>query len=347
MKRVFSDCPRRSVTTCVLEFMRSIKQVGGPKRRTIVYPVIVALIICTSFTGLRGGKEPWTKRDGHAEIVLLTSFWVQKAPVPAHEIEVKGAILANLKNPHISEIHIVLEGATRDFGCDDLIPELHGIAELNAKESGTQVKCTPWKGAQPTYYDMFMFSKQENFMEKIMVLHNADMVFDHSIAALRHLHPSSMVVIATSGLDRSRTPEHIASHFEEFTRLPFHRVVSRCYNDKTPRTSWDAYAFHPRSLEIFEDDFTDVTSGETFHMNRNGAENAALEAVSRHSPIVQFSQICDHVKMWHFHTTAKMHKSEVGVKHSQLKPESCTSDVYHCLTPGNLRWTVRDVSELT
>ena len=329
--------------------MKSIKQVGRPKGKPFLYVLLVALIICTSFMRLRGVNEPRSERNTHTEIevVLLTSFWVQKASVPAHEIEVKGAILANLKNPYISEIHVVLEGTTQGFGCDDLITELRGFAKSNVKGSGAQLKCTPWGDGQPTYYDLFTFSKQDNFMEKIIVLFNADMVFDNSIAALRYLDPSSMVVIATSGLDRSRTPYDILLHFEKFTGLSFNSVVSRCYEDETSRTSWDAYAFHPKSLDIFEEDFTDVKSGETFHMNRNGAENAALEAVSRHSAILQFSQICDHVKMWHFHTTAKMHKREVGVKHNQLKPESCTSDVYHCLTPGHLSWTIRDASELT
>jgi len=313
--------------------------------------VFAGLFTVTLFIKIGSISDRWSttshnERDD-MELALLTSFWAQRAPAHPHEKEVKGAILANLLNPHLAEIHVVLDGTTHNYGCDDFTAELDSLLKFSTKEYVTQLKCTPWKGEQPTYHDLFKFSKRNDLRDKVVVLSNADMVFDDSIAALRSLDPASMVVIATGGLDKSETPDEIRWYFENFTGLPLNHVVSRCYEDGTPRTSWDAHAFHPDSLELFEKDFIDVRSGKTFHMNRNGAENAALEAVSRHSDLLQFSQICDHVKMWHFHTTSKMHKTENGVKHDQLKPESCVSSVKDCLIPGHIGWTIRDVSELT
>jgi hypothetical protein len=326
--------------------LMSRKQVGG--RKGTLYVILPFLIVFTSFRIWSVTERQSLTSNDEKELVLLTSFWAQRATVHPHEIEVKGAILANLMNPRLAEIRIVLEGTTPDYGCDDFTAELRKFLNFKDKEPAAQLKCTAWKGDhQPTYYDLFSFSKQVDLSDKIVILSNADMVFDESIAALRSLELSSMVVIATSGLDQSRTPNVVLSYFETFTRLPLKHVVSRCYEDNIPRTSWDAYVFHPGSLNLFQQDFTDVKSGEIFNMNRNGAENAALEAVSRHSAFSQFSQICDHVNMWHFHTTSKMHKNEIGVKHNQLNPESCTTYVKDCLTPGHLSWTIRDVADLT
>lgn len=330
----------------------SISQLGSFKRKRpvnilfLAAPTIFALFFKLQGHGNERTRSISNNEKGGVELALLTSFWAPKEPVPPHEIEVKAAILSNLLNPHFAEIHVLLEGTTQIYGCDEFTAELHSFLEPTAPASAAELKCTPWNGAQPTYYDLFTFSKQ-GLRDNLVILSNADMVFDESIATLRSLEPSSLVVIATSGLDQYRTPDRIRWYFENFTRLPLTHVVSRCYRDDTPRTSWDAYAFHPKSLEIFEMDFTDENSGEIFTMNRNGAENAALEAISRHSGLLQYSQICDHVKMWHFHTAAKMHKNEIGIKHNQLNPESCSSSLQHCLTPGHVNWTIRDVSDLT
>lgn len=280
----------------------------------------------------------------HRGIIILTSFWAPR--FHDHEAEVKAAIAANLVNEDVFRVHILFE-ANQDFGCVQFKSDLRDSTTELTSTVMTKLACTNWYHGQPTYFDMFHFAREQLHGTDIVILANGDMVFDHTVATLKTLTPSSMVVIATSGLDRLRTPPVLLQFYERAVVRPIQEVVSRCYLDGSPRTSWDAYAFHPAALSVSQDDFKDMRTGELFTMNRNGAENAALEAVSRNSSIRQYSQICDHVKMWHFHTSPKMHKSEIGVKHNQLRPDSCYDSVEDCLIPGHLSWTIRDVSELT
>ena len=309
----------------------------------LTYLVYVFMALSKSKDGSRGS---WKSR--RARVALVTTAWVSSSTAAPHLAEVKAAITVNMANEWIDQIHILLEGSTQEHDCSNFKSELEKstLFKSSSVRERSKFRCRNWGLDQPTYYDMFDYASRNVSSKSLILLANADMVFDKSIRHLHELDERALLVVATSGLSIKSTPRRILEAYEQLTRFRVIDVANRCYNEfEFNRTSWDAYAFYSDNLRISSDSFVDNATGRFFPMNQNGAENAALEAVSRNSFFTQYSQICDHIKMWHFHTQPKMHHSSIGVKHDQLRPASC-AQLSDCLTPSGLRSTFRSIYDL-
>ena len=286
-------------------------------------------------------------RGQERDIILVTTAWVPDERHSPHLSEVKASIALNSANKYISQIHVVLEGSNSQYNCthfrSDIFPTTMWYERFNSK-----IHCIRWPARQPTYFEMFNHTKHVAPVEEsVVILANADMVFDSTIGHLKNIDEKAFVVIATRGLSSRWTPWKIVKAYSEMTGYRFVDVVNRCYTDPSEkRTSWDAYAFVPSLLQLSQDDFMDRRTNDMFPMNQNGAENAALAAISRLSRFQQYAQICDHVHMWHFHTKSKMHSTHLGVKHDQLTPDSCPL-LQRCLVPSGITAVFRSVNELT
>ena len=70
-------------------------------------------------------------------------------------------------------------------------------------------------------------------------------------------------------------------------------------------------------------------------MYQNGAESAALNAIMSTSDFFEVHQLCDYVKMWHFHSEPKTHYNddEKFVTHLYSYAAECHS-LQDCLNPG-------------
>ena len=254
----------------------------------------------------------------------------------SHTSEVVAALAFNSKNCYIDTIHVLFESKRSKASCNRLFQQIHVLREAQGdliyRSCAVNFECTI-VASQPTYYDVFSISK--SFVGDVVILANADMVFDSSVHILANLQRGVLNTIATNGLDvaingASLLDEYralsrcdvntflddiVVNHlknesekFEEETGLKLRAVVpNRCYPRPRPRLSWDAYVFHPEDINVVRQAFRD-TSGREWYMNELGAENAALGAIVTHSPALHsVTQVCDIIHMYSFHTQAKTH----------------------------------------
>jgi len=275
---------------------------------------------------------------------LVTTFYEGGLPERGscqHGSEVLAALAYNSLNCQIDFVHVLYETSTRK-GCLRLKDEIRLRSAMQHGKCSAYVECTPLH-SQPSYYDIFNFAT--SFRGDVVVLANADMVFDESIRHLRFLQRGFLNTIATKGLGdvdsgtddvriliaynrlsqceifsyleavAQKHLKNINEAFEEQTGLQLRAVVpNRCYRRPRTRLSWDAYAFHPEDITVNSSAFSE-RSGRKWFMNELGAENAALGAIiSSSSAIRSITQVCDIVSMFAFHTQAKTHDTQNWVK---------------------------------
>jgi len=178
---------------------------------------------------------------------------------------------------------------------------------------------------------MFSISKtlDAGVGDVIVILANADMIFDDTVRHLQLLSTEVLTVIATSGLKPGLGPTNVKDLYERFMGLGSMKpLINRCYDLQVQkRTSWDAFVFNPLRLRVVRDAFVDTKTLSPYVMYQNGAEAAALNSVMQHSDFNCVHQLCEHVNMWHFHTEAKTHynSSEDFVAHPYSWPTECSS----------------------
>ena len=310
-------------------------------------------LLATRNNALRSSSEHDNTINNVKKISYVTSFWAkdrQTTKVIPHRREIEAALLANIYNPHIDQVVVFLDGVSTN---DDAIDEEHksscvhfnqDMAELSRqflqRDSATsssvdpllfsvdpmsKVTCVNVITGQPTYYQMFQNALSNVVTGDIVVMANADMAFDDSIAKARKLKEDVLVVLGTRGFSTDATssrrqfipmPASTRQFYDVLVRAEHSDQILKDWDHDQCRInpwSWDTWIFHKNTLQgqLQEENFQrpSITSNETtsFYMNENGAENAALWAMEQSTNFATTYNACDMIHSWSFHLTPRTH----------------------------------------
>ncbi|KAL7458097.1 hypothetical protein ACHAWC_009616 [Mediolabrus comicus] len=141
------------------------------------------------------------------KVSYVTTFWanIRRTEMHPHRQEVEAALLANIYNPHFDQVVIFLD---REFvkGSEvchhfrikmkNLSLRLFSMTEDEVdKFLWSKLTCVDVYSGQPTYYQMFKNAVSDYVKGDIVVMANADQVFDETMAYARHLHPEVLAAI--------------------------------------------------------------------------------------------------------------------------------------------------------
>mmetsp|Transcript_16791 Transcript_16791/g.27590 ORF Transcript_16791/g.27590 Transcript_16791/m.27590 type:complete len:414 (-) Transcript_16791:1363-2604(-) len=288
--------------------------------------------------------QPNNANKAKKKISYITSFWAkdrQATKVIPHRREIEAALLANIYNPHIDQVVVFLDGVSTD----DAIDEEHksscvhfnqDMAELSRQflqrdssnsidpllfsvDPMSKVTCVNVITGQPTYYQMFLNALSNVVTGDIVVMANADMAFDDSIAKARKLKEDVLLVLGTRGFSTNAIPASTRQFYDVIVRSEYTDQQlkdsdrDQCSNNPW---SWDTWVFHKDTIQgkLHEEHFQrpSVTSNEmtSFYMNENGAENAALWAMEQSTNFATTYNACDEIHSWSFHLTPRTHHSQ-------------------------------------
>jgi hypothetical protein len=255
--------------------------------------------------------------ENEYKVALLTSLWADPNRHSEHRKEVMSALAANIKNALFSLVYIVLDGADNINNCKTTTRALKTVS--NVPETQINRLLCVESHDPPSYLDMFKISQStDSLHEHVVILANGDMLFDNSIAMAKHVQKDTLLVIATRGAPKSWSS--MRSRF---------KAPDRCYPPPRIRDSWDAYVFHPESLDLSDESvWLDEATGLFFPMNQIWAEESALNAIhSSSESIMKIYQVCEQIHMWHLHQAPKTYNedAEIRVKHSATIPGHCTN----------------------
>jgi hypothetical protein len=284
-------------------------------------------------------------------MVLLTSVFLPPShdDYYEHVDEIFAAVNTNVQNKFLSEVHILTES-----DCHEVLqllrhramrmPVAHEI--LWKMELKLACKSTDDR-KQPSYADFFRYAN-ETLSDKVVLLSNADVVFDETLDVI-DLRP---ILEREHGYVLSVRPP---PHGGEYQRV-FHREC-----DNTPRCtvgawqgggewgqdysgcSWDCYIFSPPLSSTMNLSHIDIV------MNFNAAENVAGYQLEVGANISLYNP-CYHVHAWHWHCLGgKMHSENVldradrpawYLKMKGLPPKSekdAVSDMFPCWNCPGIR----------
>jgi len=249
--------------------------------------------------------------NGNTRLTLINTYWITEKKIK-HRDEIEMAMLSNLHNKYISEVVVLLDNSVaRDCSTLDRTLKARGI-KLNKKRRA-KFTCVPNQRRQSGYYDLFNYSTRVD--DSIVILSNADQVFDDSIDIARRLPPGLLITLATRGFS-SHVSENLKGYYPK--EYPFKIVKDRCYRPRCyrPRKSWDSYIFRPQEIsDAIQPEYFRVIgwrkgmneNNETLFMNVPGAENKALGIIKKYAPNIKMFQGCDFIRSWHFHQYKKTH----------------------------------------
>jgi hypothetical protein len=194
---------------------------------------------------------------------------------------------------------------------------------------------------------------------EIVILSNADQVFDGTISAAKSLPNTTVFVLSTHGYNASRVPTSVREQYRVMVGDDANgTTANRCEasqdmkaqllgNKKRFSNSWDAYIFHRALLAntLPENDkgksqFTRLNfrrEPTPYYMNELAAEYAALYDITRQLiGKVTVWNACKIIRSWHFHLTAKMH--HVDETNGQWSRDIDGSGSSTQTTPDKARW---------
>jgi hypothetical protein len=292
-----------------------------------------------------------------------------------HRKEILTAILANMHNPHFDQINVILDAETVLKGKSCAIfmnemeqfqqkyqflagPDVAGNEEVDNDEDNdftsnsdfSHVQCIVHKPnnvkeqtRQPTYYDMFHYtiSSSNDDGDTVVVLSNADHVYDDTIRYAKYVKPQRVVVLSTWGYNHTIVPSRIASY------KPLYDPTDQISSDwslpyRCPSNSWDTYIYRPKDVtHIQRKTFVRQTlhdGYQPFYMNQNGAENVALYELTTKRPTsgaaapLQVFHGCRTIRSWHIHFYQKKHKSMLwnNTKNQRFVPGPDKLPWYSC-----------------
>lgn len=265
-------------------------------------------------------------RELQKHLVLVTSLWADRTVNVAHRHEILSAITINTSNKYISSVMVILDESNDQHNCLHLQEEVRTLTKNRVRH---KIRCIDRQRSQPTYYEMFDYTLLPELRRSVVILANADIVFDQTLALIKQLQSNTLLVVPTQGLHPTNTSMY-TQYKNMIPSMDNSRRVfteSRCYSDPKRRNSWDAYIYHPSSITVDKSGFIDSRTQAQFFMNEIWAENSALHAIFRSSTRLKYVyEVCDHVHAWHFHLVEKMHKyseADARVTHEGLYPNSC------------------------
>jgi hypothetical protein len=161
----------------------------------------------------------------------------------------------------------------------------------------------------------------------IVILSNADQVFDETLSHALPLSNNAIYVLATRGYPPDKVPPRIREQYRAWVGDEHGTATESWCNETSagggemkPSWSWDTFIFNRfllrETLPIDVKDNGDFTRlnfqrvPSVYYMNEMGAEYAALHDITRGLlGKVTVWNACHLIQMWHFHLTAKMHHS--------------------------------------
>ena len=260
------------------------------------------------------------------KVSYVTNFWAQASEVGVevesnpHRLEIRASLLANIHNPHFDQVVVFLDGVKEDANCplflDGLVKLSRnlGTTSFNDNDLYSKVTCVGSTDGQPNYYQMFQNAVSDHVAGDVVVMANADMVFDDTASLARHLNPEVLIALGSRGFS-DKTPQHVKAIYDQIVGKN-HSLTQdddRCAASTRRFTlSFDSYIFHKSKLrgrlkaEMFQ---RPNIKGEKVHfnMNENGAECAALWALRRTYPFKSTYNPCEKIYSWSFHLTPKTH----------------------------------------
>lgn len=236
-----------------------------------------------------------------SNITLLTSLFKPSKTKNEHVKELFGALAVNLMNPHIYQVHVLLEASEQ--GCSDFpqmvadnVPSDRGIMD----DIGLQkLRCAPVE-KQPTYAEFFRYAN-DALAGRTVVLANTDIAFDETLGLLDegYLADGAHAMVLSV-----LTPPYSSQYSALFdSECP---SKSRCAAGKFDGfvwagNSWDAYVFRaplPSTMNLSRVDHV---------MNLLGGENRAAYEIEVAGGL-ELSNPCYHVHAYHWHCMGeKMH----------------------------------------
>ena len=258
------------------------------------------------------------------ELALLTSLWVDSNRWRKHRVEVLKALSINVRNPHLSVIYVQLDGTDGEAACPRLMTDLEREYKVKPAHIGKFV-CAYDGDVRLSYLRMFEIAKSAPPLQgHVVVLANGDMAFDDTIMKAKYVQTDTLLTIATRGLRVSWFWPNLGSS---------KRTPDRCYPVPKIRDSWDAYIFHPESLQLNKTLWLDMKTCRPFPMNQIWAEESALNAIHIASTSIEkIFQVCDEIYMWHLHRAPKTYDEAASdrVWHSSTIAADCR-DTCECL----------------
>ena len=234
-----------------------------------------------------------------ANVTLLVSHYEVRTrkDQPTHYAEIERALALNLQLPLLGEV-VVLYDHARAGGCERLatrlLARLHVRlpAERKRRAIMRKLSCRE-RTLRATYGELFAFASESLRTDSLVLLANADIVFDESLTQLPptpHGHVHTLTV-NTDG-------------------------ECRWQPDEAHTMSWDAYAFRvplPDGLRSSAASAAAFGTNGGLVMNSIHAENRAacalvLGGASLHSA-------CLLVRVRHVHTAPKMHAEPIEPAH--------------------------------
>ena len=251
----------------------------------------------------QGLTEPSGKK-----LALVTSMYAKSddGVYNSHRTETVAALALNTANCYLDEVRVILDSVHSNYTCEALKDEILTSLKLANGALCVEFECIDRFTGQPSYFELFEYTTDRSLTGHIIILANADMLFDETVRYLKPLDTRVVHVVATQGEPpyrhrRTLNRQGIATVGE---------ITNRCYQSDF-RSSWDAFIFNQGSVRWQEKDFVANTEPKIhFTPNTESAENWALYNLKRNSPVgVKFRQSCDVVHMWHVHYSPKMHSN--------------------------------------
>ena len=265
------------------------------------------------------------------EIHLFVSFWAPPTnKVVPHRAEVEAAIAVNLANPFISVIHVLLETTEEDFGCPDAQTAiLSRMARSTELLQHARFACREFV-TKVSYYDMFSESIKATPRNGIAIVANADQVFDETLRLLQALKSDTVALISDRGLnDDELTPRMISTHYQRLI-LNFEQFASpvqgECKYYRSQRKLWRAFIFRHELVRFDRSNFRDMRTGERLMPDQPHSHMAVLNQLLRLPQFMRAVQLCEYVRMWHFHSYVdNSSKTPIPIESSYSLPENCVT----------------------
>jgi len=295
------------------------------------------------------GRDNPPERHPIHGISLVTSFWAlpvqdySQATNVEHRKEIEAAMLANLQNHHLRQVVVVLDSVSNEtIDCRGFVEYMNQRLDNFTRSSSsstsgydtdsqrlTDLQCIERESVsgQPNYLEMFQYAAfHPSITSDIVILSNADQVFDETVSYATQLPNRTMFVLSTHGYEASRVPTHVRQSYRDgIGDDSYGKSQNRCHGEQIPgettkhySLSWDAYVFH-RSLlrESLRSSHNDSVVFQrknfyrkpmAYYMNELAAEWAALHDVaSGLGANVSVWNACKVIRSWHFHLASKTH----------------------------------------
>ena len=221
-----------------------------------------------------------------ANVTLVVShFAVNTNRTPAHYPEIEQALAANLQLPLLGEVFVMYDHSPPG-GCKQLAARLQGRVRI--RRAMGKLVCRE-RRLQPTYEQMFAFASERLQRNRLILIANADVVFDETLAQLPPTPRGHVMTMTVNDNGRCRWQSR---------NVPF--VMS-----------WDAWAFRP-PLPAGVRSAAAMAAFHTmggFTMNAPHAENRAACALTLGG--VTLHSACLLVRLQHVHNESKMHAPEL------------------------------------